>query len=129
VPTYQYACTACGHELEAVQSFSDESLTECPTCEGRLRKVFGSVGVVFKGSGFYRTDSRSEATAGKAKSESAESSATSTASSSSSSSSDTASSSGPKESKTDKGAKDSKGSSAAPAAGSKSSKKPVATGS
>ncbi|MEH0841697.1 FmdB family zinc ribbon protein [Micromonospora sp. CPCC 205711] len=59
VPTYQYACTACGHQLEAVQSFSDEPLTECPACEGRLRKVFNSVGVVFKGSGFYRTDSRS----------------------------------------------------------------------
>ncbi|MFG2053751.1 FmdB family zinc ribbon protein [Micromonospora sp. NPDC048930] len=59
VPTYQYACTACGHQLEAVQSFSDEPLTECPACEGRLRKVFNSVGIVFKGSGFYRTDSRS----------------------------------------------------------------------
>ncbi|PWU56870.1 FmdB family transcriptional regulator [Micromonospora sp. S4605] len=59
MPTYQYACTACGHQLEAVQSFSDEPLTECPACEGRLRKVFNSVGIVFKGSGFYRTDSRS----------------------------------------------------------------------
>ncbi|TDB79875.1 FmdB family zinc ribbon protein [Micromonospora sp. KC721] len=59
MPTYQYACTACGHQLEAVQSFSDEPLTECPTCEGRLRKLFNSVGIVFKGSGFYRTDSRS----------------------------------------------------------------------
>ncbi|SCL26942.1 putative regulatory protein, FmdB family [Micromonospora nigra] len=59
VPTYQYACTACGNQLEAVQSFSDDPLTECPACEGRLRKVFNSVGVVFKGSGFYRTDSRS----------------------------------------------------------------------
>ncbi|MEV0427986.1 FmdB family zinc ribbon protein [Micromonospora sp. NPDC050495] len=59
VPTYQYACTACGHQLEAVQSFSDEPLTECPACEGRLRKLFNSVGIVFKGSGFYRTDSRS----------------------------------------------------------------------
>src|SRR5690625_3111028 len=58
VPTYQYACTACGHELEAVQSFSDDPLTECPACQGRLRKLFGSVGVVFKGPGFYRTDSR-----------------------------------------------------------------------
>ncbi|GAA5193072.1 hypothetical protein GCM10023322_54060 [Rugosimonospora acidiphila] len=58
MPTYQYACTACGHQLEAVQSFSDEPLTECPVCEGRLRKVFSSVGVVFKGPGFYRTDSR-----------------------------------------------------------------------
>jgi putative FmdB family regulatory protein len=60
VPTYQYACTACGHQLEAVQAFSDEPLTVCPACEGRLRKLFGSVGVVFKGSGFYRNDSRSE---------------------------------------------------------------------
>ena len=59
MPTYQYACTACGHQLEAVQSFSDEPLTECPACEGQLRKLFNSVGIVFKGSGFYRTDSRS----------------------------------------------------------------------
>jgi putative FmdB family regulatory protein len=62
VPTYQYSCTECGHFFEAVQSFSDESLTVCPECEGRLRKVFNAVGVVFKGSGFYRTDSRSTAT-------------------------------------------------------------------
>src|SRR5262245_28468013 len=59
VPTYQYACTACGHQLEAVQSFSDAALTECPVCDGRLRKLFSAVGIVFKGSGFYRTDSRS----------------------------------------------------------------------
>jgi putative FmdB family regulatory protein len=59
VPTYQYACTACGHQLEAVQSFTDEPLSDCPSCDGRLRKVFNSVGIVFKGSGFYRTDSRS----------------------------------------------------------------------
>lgn len=58
MPTYQYACTACGHQLEAVQSFTDEPLTECPECQGRLRKLFSSVGIVFKGSGFYRTDSR-----------------------------------------------------------------------
>lgn len=58
VPTYQYACTACSHQFEAVQSFTDEPLTECPECQGRLRKLFGSVGIVFKGSGFYRTDSR-----------------------------------------------------------------------
>jgi putative FmdB family regulatory protein len=64
VPTYQYACTACGHQLEAVQSFADEPLTECPACEGRLRKLFSSVGVVFKGSGFYRTDSRAAAATG-----------------------------------------------------------------
>lgn len=58
MPTYQYACTACSHQLEAVQSFTDDPLTECPQCNGRLRKVFNSVGIVFKGSGFYRTDSR-----------------------------------------------------------------------
>jgi putative FmdB family regulatory protein len=58
VPTYQYQCTECGEGLEAVQKFSDEALTECPSCQGRLRKVFSAVGVVFKGSGFYRTDSR-----------------------------------------------------------------------
>lgn len=58
MPTYQYACTECGHRLEAVQSFSDEPLTVCTECEGKLRKVFSAVGVVFKGSGFYRTDSR-----------------------------------------------------------------------
>ena len=59
MPTYQYSCTECGHFFEAVQSFTDDSLTVCPECEGRLRKVFNAVGVVFKGSGFYRTDSRS----------------------------------------------------------------------
>jgi putative FmdB family regulatory protein len=63
VPTYQYACTECGRQLEAVQSFTDEPLVECPECSGRLRKVFSAVGVVFKGSGFYRTDSRSGAPA------------------------------------------------------------------
>jgi putative FmdB family regulatory protein len=61
LPTYQYACTECGHGFEAVQSFSDDALTECPQCTGRLRKVFSSVGIVFKGSGFYRTDSREKA--------------------------------------------------------------------
>ena len=59
MPTYQYACTECGHAFEQVQSFSDDALTDCPVCHGRLRKVFNAVGVVFKGSGFYRTDSRS----------------------------------------------------------------------
>jgi putative FmdB family regulatory protein len=63
VPTYQYACTDCGHRFEQVQAFSDASLTDCPVCGGKLRKVYGSVGVVFKGSGFYRTDSRSGAAA------------------------------------------------------------------
>ncbi len=58
MPTYQYSCTECGHFFEQFQSFSEDSLTECPQCQGRLRKVFNAVGVVFKGSGFYRTDSR-----------------------------------------------------------------------
>ncbi|MCZ4498476.1 MAG: hypothetical protein JWQ74_1029 [Marmoricola sp.] len=58
MPTYQYSCTDCGHFFEAVQSFSDDSLTVCPVCDGKLRKVFNAVGVVFKGSGFYRNDSR-----------------------------------------------------------------------
>ena len=58
MPTYAYACTVCGHAFEIQQSFSDDSLTVCPECDGRLRKVFSSVGVVFKGSGFYRNDAR-----------------------------------------------------------------------
>jgi putative FmdB family regulatory protein len=61
VPTYSYACTECGNRFDAVQAFSDNALTTCPQCAGRLRKLFGSVGVVFKGSGFYRTDSRDSA--------------------------------------------------------------------
>ena len=64
MPTYEYACTACDHTLEAVQSFSDAALTVCPECGGALRKVFSAVGVVFKGSGFYKTDSRSSGKAG-----------------------------------------------------------------
>ena len=62
MPTYQYACTECGHAFEQVQSFSDDALTVCPECQGKLRKVFNAVGVVFKGSGFYRNDSRSTTT-------------------------------------------------------------------
>lgn len=58
MPTYAYACKSCGHAFDAVQSFSDPSLTECPVCQGALRKVYGSIGVTFNGSGFYRTDSR-----------------------------------------------------------------------
>ena len=60
MPTYEYVCTACAERLEVVQSFTDAALTECPVCAGRLRKVFSPVGVVFKGSGFYKTDSRSK---------------------------------------------------------------------
>ncbi len=57
MPTYQYACTKCDHAFEAFQSFSDDALTTCPECQGEIRKVFSTVGVVFKGSGFYKTDS------------------------------------------------------------------------
>jgi putative FmdB family regulatory protein len=71
VPTYQYSCTECGHFFEAVQSFSEDSLTVCPECSGRLRKVYNAVGVVFKGSGFYRTDSRASSNGGSSSSDSA----------------------------------------------------------
>jgi putative FmdB family regulatory protein len=100
VPTYQYACRACDHRFEAVQSFTDASLTECPACSGPLRKVFNSVGIVFKGSGFYRTDSRSggggvasESPKSESKSESSSSSTESSGSSTSSSSNGSSSSS------------------------------------
>ena len=73
MPTYEYACKSCGEHVEVVQSFRDEPLTECPACGGDLRKVFGSVGIVLKGSGFYRTDSRA-ASMRAAKSESGSSS-------------------------------------------------------
>lgn len=61
MPTYAYACTHCGHRFDAVQSFSDAALTECPECGGALRKQYGSIGVTFNGGGFYRTDSRAAA--------------------------------------------------------------------
>ena len=61
MPTYAYACTECSNRFEVQQAFTDASLTECPECSGRLRKLFNSVGIVFKGSGFYRTDSRGDA--------------------------------------------------------------------
>jgi len=64
LPTYEYACTACGHRLEAVQKFTDDPLTECPECGSPLRKVYGAVGIVLKGSGFYKTDSRAAASGG-----------------------------------------------------------------
>ncbi|MFM7068355.1 MAG: FmdB family zinc ribbon protein, partial [Actinomycetes bacterium] len=59
MPVYEYRCRACNHQFEATQAFSDDALTECPECGGELRKVFGSVGIAFKGSGFYKNDSRS----------------------------------------------------------------------
>ncbi|WOI58970.1 FmdB family zinc ribbon protein [Streptomyces fradiae] len=90
MPTYQYQCTECGEGLEAVQKFTDDALTECPSCQGRLKKVFSAVGIVFKGSGFYRNDSRgasSSSSPAPSKSSSASSAASASSSSASSSSS------------------------------------------
>ncbi|WP_306323544.1 MULTISPECIES: FmdB family zinc ribbon protein [unclassified Streptomyces] len=94
MPTYQYQCTECGEGLEAVQKFTDESLTECPACQGRLKKVFSAVGIVFKGSGFYRNDSRgsSSSSSPASASKSSESSGSETKSSDSKSSSESKSS-------------------------------------
>ncbi|CAL9472692.1 FmdB family zinc ribbon protein [Streptomyces sp. enrichment culture] len=89
MPTYQYQCTECGEGLEAVQKFTDDALTECPSCQGRLKKVFSAVGIVFKGSGFYRNDSRGSSSS----SSPASSKSTSSSSASSTSSSDSTSSS------------------------------------
>ena len=115
MPTYAYACKSCGHRFDAVQAFTDPTLTECPECGGALRKQYGSIGVTFNGSGFYRTDSRS----GEGKTSSAKSS-------SSSSSSDASGSS----SKSDSGSGSSSGSSSSSSgstSGTKSS--PATTGS
>lgn len=103
MPTYSYACTECDNRFDIVQSFSEDSLTVCPQCTGKLRKLFNSVGIVFKGSGFYRTDSRSGSStvsesAGESKSESKTDSTpkkTDSTTSSSSSTASTASSSTP----------------------------------
>ena len=110
MPTYAYACTECEHRFEIVQSFIDDSLTECPKCDGRLRKVFNAVGVVFKGSGFYRTDSRNDMRRG--------STSSSRHGSNSSSSSDSASGSA---SSTTSGRSSSDSSSASTSTGSSSS--------
>lgn len=96
MPTYSYRCKNCDYAFDIHQEFSDSSLTQCPSCgEERLRKVFGSVGVTFKGSGFYATDSRSTSSAGSAATSTASSGSSSDSSSSSSSSSDSGSSSAP----------------------------------
>lgn len=92
MPTYEYACKSCGEHLEVVQSFMDDALTTCPACGGPLRKVFGSIGIAFKGSGFYKTDSRSS-TATSAAAKSSDSSSSDSSSSSSSSSTTSSSSS------------------------------------
>ena len=123
MPTYEYACTACGHRLEAVQKFSDEPLTECPECSGALRKVYGAVGIVLKGSGFYKTDSRAAAGAsngngnGKSKDKEKESSGSTTSDSSS------------KDSKSSTESKDSSPSKSDGGSGSKDSKPAAATAS
>ncbi|MDR3034220.1 MAG: FmdB family transcriptional regulator [Kitasatospora sp.] len=92
MPTYQYQCTECGNGLEAVQKFSDDALTTCPDCQGKLRKVFSAVGVVFKGSGFYRTDSRSSSSSSVGSSSASSTSSSSTSASSGSSSGSSAAS-------------------------------------
>lgn len=79
MPTYSYRCTECSTAFDIQQAFTDDALTECPTCQGRLRKVFSAVGVTFNGSGFYRTDSRSSGSSGSGSSGSSSSSAASTA--------------------------------------------------
>jgi putative FmdB family regulatory protein len=107
VPTYSYACTDCGDRFDAVQAFTDDALTTCTKCDGRLRKLFNSVGVVFKGSGFYRTDSR----------EGAKSSSSNSSSKSESTSSDSSSTSSSKGS-SEKSSSSDKSSSPAPAAAS-----------
>ncbi|MEU2717935.1 FmdB family zinc ribbon protein [Streptomyces sp. NPDC007205] len=93
MPTYQYQCTECGEGLEAVQKFTDDALTECPNCGGRLKKVFSAVGIVFKGSGFYRNDSRGSTSSSSPASTSSSSSSTSSSDSKSSTASSSTSSS------------------------------------
>lgn len=91
MPTYAYTCTECGHAFDIHQSFSDAALSECPACGGRLRKVFSSVGVVFKGSGFYRNDSRSTSSSTTSASSSSSSSSSGSSSTSSTTTSTTSS--------------------------------------
>lgn len=98
MPTYEYVCKSCDEHLEVVQSFKDASLTECPACQGQLRKVFGNIGITFKGSGFYKNDSRSPSKTGSSSTSSSSDSSTKDTSSSSSSSKDGAASTPAKES-------------------------------
>ena len=94
MPTYAYACKQCGHRFDAVQSFADPSLTECPECGGALRKQYGQIGVTFNGSGFYRTDSRAGGANGGGSSSSSKDSGSSSGTGSASSGSSSSSSSG-----------------------------------
>ena len=123
MPTYQYACTGCGKQTEAVQSFTDAALTECLACGGRLRKVYSAVGVVFKGSGFYKNDSRPAAGNGDKPAEKKADAPAAASAGSSSSSGESSSSSGGASSKTepsssDKGSSSSSGSGASTRSGS-----------
>lgn len=102
MPTYQYQCTQCGEGLEAVQKFTDDALTVCPNCDGRLKKVFSAVGIVFKGSGFYRNDSRGSSSSSPSGSSGTKSSTSSSDSSSTSSSSGSSGSSETKSSSSSK---------------------------
>ncbi|MFI1679142.1 MULTISPECIES: FmdB family zinc ribbon protein [unclassified Streptomyces] len=99
MPTYQYQCTECGEGLEAVQKFTDDALTVCPSCDGRLKKVFSAVGIVFKGSGFYRNDSRGSSSSSTPANAASKSGSGSSSSSSSTSDSKAASSSSSSDSK------------------------------
>lgn len=118
MPTYQYACTDCGERTEKVQKFTDEPLTVCPVCGGKLRKVFSPVGIVFKGSGFYRTDSRNGSVTANGRSKEKEKVSTSGESSGSSSGDSSGSSSSA--SKSDSGSSGDKSSSGASSSSSKS---------
>ncbi|MGW5154792.1 FmdB family zinc ribbon protein [Nonomuraea wenchangensis] len=115
MPTYQYACNDCGEQLEVVQKFTDDALTVCPKCEGNLRKVFSAVGIVFKGSGFYRTDNRTSSSSSSTSSSNGSSNGSSGGSSNGSSSDSGSKSS---ESKSSSGSSSSSSSTPAPAAAS-----------
>lgn len=120
MPTYEYACKKCKEHLEVVQSFKDDPLTRCPNCGGQLRKVFGSIGITFKGSGFYKTDSRPRSKDGgsDSKSSSSESKSSSSDTKSSSGSSDSKSSASKSSSSKASDSKSSSGSSGSKAAAS-----------
>lgn len=114
MPTYSYACTECDDRFDVVQAFTDDALTTCEKCDGRLRKLFNSVGVVFKGSGFYRTDSREDRKKSKSSSNGSSESAATSASGDKGGSSE-------KSGSGDKGGSSEKSTSAAPAAAAASS--------